>query len=203
MLAAAVLSLVVAACGTAPRVRSGRRSAESHLYESQWVELLPASQTLGEPAALAGITDAHNRVRAAVATSPPLPPLRWDDGLAQRAQDYSEVLVRQGSMQHSRDRQGIIGENLYWISTTCPRADAAPAVWATESACYAQRPGQVGQCDSACLQRTRLPACGHYTQMVWRGSEAVGCGQSYRSGVGCFVVCQYGPAGNWTGEPAY
>ena len=174
------------------------------MYASQWTELLPPAQTRGEPHALVGITEAHNQVRASVAVTPALRPLRWDDGLAQRAQDYSAVLASRGRrLEHSQDRGGIIGENAYWIGAPCPPAATAPMLWATEGECYSQSPGQVGSCDQVCLTRTHLPACGHYTQMVWTDVEAVGCGQTYTEGAGCYIVCQYGPTGNWVGEPAY
>ena len=51
--------------------------------------------------------------------------------------------------------------------------------------------------------------CGHYTQIVWRGSTELGCGiascskNSPFSGFSdwTFVVCNYDPPGNSGGKP--
>ena len=46
----------------------------------------------------------------------------------------------------------------------------------------------------------------HYTQMLWADTEYVGCGVSqYRDGSWYrnYVVCHYGPKGNWLGNPVY
>lgn len=39
------------------------------------------------------------------------------------------------------------------------------------------------------------PAAGHFTQIVWRSTTAVGCGVADCGGRGQFLVCQYNPAG--------
>jgi len=43
---------------------------------------------------------------------------------------------------------------------------------------------------------------GHYTQLVWRSTRAVGCAraQSDREDI---LVCRYSEAGNWVGEYPY
>lgn len=48
--------------------------------------------------------------------------------------------------------------------------------------------------------------CGHWTQIIWANSTAVGCGVSSCPGIisgyayGLYVVCNYGPAGNFGGS---
>ena len=38
---------------------------------------------------------------------------------------------------------------------------------------------------------------GHFTQLVWKGSKNLGCGIA--CGKGCYVTCNYYPAGNYLG----
>lgn len=47
---------------------------------------------------------------------------------------------------------------------------------------------------------------GHYTQLVWAKSNRLGCGsRNYNDGTWKwrYLVCNYGPTGNWIGEPIY
>ncbi|KAF9526369.1 CAP domain-containing protein [Crepidotus variabilis] len=41
---------------------------------------------------------------------------------------------------------------------------------------------------------------GHYTQLVWKGSQQLGCGCTVCNGTMSFVSCKYYPPGNWLGE---
>ena len=43
-------------------------------------------------------------------------------------------------------------------------------------------------------------ACGHFSQVVWVGSRAVGFGRSQASDGTVYVVGQYSPAGNYVGQ---
>ena len=45
------------------------------------------------------------------------------------------------------------------------------------------------------------PGAGHFTQLVWAGSEAIGCGIGVTSSGDTFYgVAQYSPAGNVIGQ---
>lgn len=51
-----------------------------------------------------------------------------------------------------------------------------------------------------------IQMCGHYTQIVWKNSERVGCARSLcdgKDGNHWTVVCQYGPPGNVVGQWPY
>ena len=59
---------------------------------------------------------------------------------------------------------------------------------------------------------TCADVCGHYTQVVWRDSTTLGCGVTQCNvnspfGAGfpnwTFVVCNYAPPGNFTGQRPY
>jgi hypothetical protein len=48
----------------------------------------------------------------------------------------------------------------------------------------------------------RTAVVGHYTQIVWRNTQSVGCAL-VGNGRTDFLVCRYSPAGNFYGERPY
>ncbi|KHJ80542.1 SCP-like protein [Oesophagostomum dentatum] len=48
----------------------------------------------------------------------------------------------------------------------------------------------------------RAQQAGHYTQMAWETSYKLGCAVQHCSDM-TYVVCEYGPAGNWMDELIY
>lgn len=146
-----------------------------------------------EPAALAGITAAHNEVRSSVDTTTALPPLEWSCEIAAVAQAYADELAERGCpLEHSTSDYG---ENLYWASGGNPTAADAVEAWAAEESCYTY--GEFpNTCSGSCS------SCGHYTQIVWRESTKLGCGQA-SCGNEQVWVCNYDPPGNYLGERPY
>lgn len=149
-----------------------------------------------EPGALMGITAAHNQVRSALG----IPDLVWDPDLAAVAQSWAEQCVDNtspiGLIDHnagrSDDYPGYVGENIYGSggSATGP---AAVSLWVGEEVDY----------DYATNTCAPGKICGHYTQVVWRTSERLGCGLYDCPGLtyGSSVVCNYSPGGNSGGKP--
>ena len=151
-----------------------------------------------EPAALVGITAAHNEVRDGVGVAA----LVWDPALAAIAQEWAEACVDNeapaGLIDHnpgrSDDYPGYVGENIY-ASTGTPTGPAAVAAWASEAADY----------DYATNSCATGKVCGHYTQLVWADTARVGCGiaacasLTYTNG----IVCDYSPGGNIVGQHPY
>jgi hypothetical protein len=158
---------------------------------------------VGEPAALMGITLAHNQVRAGVSTSDPLPPLEWDPALAATAAAWVAMCRDQqgpmGLIDHnpnaSMGHPYYVGENVYGTSGAARPDTAQQAVtsWASESTSYNY------------ANNTCSGVCGHYTQIVWRASRKLGCAigdcpsLTYRTS----LVCNYGPGGNVNGQRPY
>jgi hypothetical protein len=150
-----------------------------------------------EGARLAGMTGAHNTVRAGVTTSTPLPEVAWSSELAEVAQAYAEHLSSSCELVHSH---GQYGENLALFSGRHATADTVVSLWADEGKCWTPGPFMKGDaCSSTCS------ACGHYTQLVWRDTTLVGCGVADCQGTGQreLWVCNYDPPGNFIGENAY
>ncbi|MDH5672564.1 MAG: CAP domain-containing protein [Myxococcales bacterium] len=158
----------------------------------------------GETGALVGITEAHNRVRAAVevpAGGVPLPELQWSDDLAAVAARWAEHLAERGcGLRHSSDCR--YGENLAWFGGF----EASPSQvveegWASEKLCY--RYGAFLQGDECSADCNASGGCGHYTQMVWRDSREVGCAVTRCSDNSEVWVCNYAPVGNIVGQVPY
>lgn len=137
---------------------------------------------------------AHNEVRAAATPvpDPPLPPLTFDADLAATAQAWSERCV----FEHSEGNG--YGENLAIFSGAESTPQDVVDIWASETAAYDYD-------TNTCAPGEQ---CGHYTQIVWRDTERVGCGVSACNfaelgGEGLFWVCNYDPPGNFIGERPY
>jgi pathogenesis-related protein 1 len=151
----------------------------------------------GEPAALAGILDAHNAVRAAKG----IVPLTWDPALAAIAQRWVEQCIDNdggGLVDHNPGRSEgyptYVGENIYASSGTASGTGAVSA-WASEEANY-------NYASNSCASGK---VCGHYTQIVWAKSTKLGCA-IHRCAALRFassVVCNYAPGGNFNGERPY
>lgn len=146
---------------------------------------------------------AHNQVRGVEG----LPPLSWSPQLAQYAQEWASHLTRNNACQ-MKHREGTsnplrAGENIYWSSplqySNGKRSMASFSdqqvvqSWASEKAFYSY---QNNSCRSG-------EQCGHYTQIVWRNTQKVGCAAALCSDKGQIWVCNYDPPGNWLGERPY
>jgi len=149
---------------------------------AQWRHI---SNSAPEPTALAReMLAAHNEIRAQV----DVPPLRWSDRLAARAQDWACRLLQEGQFYHRP--HPAFGENLFEISGG--RALPADVVgdWASEASDYSYR------------SNTCRGVCGHYTQLIWSDTREVGCAVARVPGREVWV-CNYNPPGNWIGERPY
>lgn len=135
----------------------------------------------------AQLLSAHNIERTALKQ----PPLVWDAALAKRADIWATTLARTGKFDH--DTQNGNGENL-WMGT---RRAYTPfdmvGSWIAEKKDY--KPGRFPD-----VSRTgRWADVGHYTQLIWGRTTAVGCAVRANA-EDEFLVCRYSPPGNWIGE---
>ncbi|CAN8324756.1 unnamed protein product [Cochlearia groenlandica] len=128
--------------------------------------------------------DVHNRARAAVGVRP----IKWHNGVANYARDYASRrrdcrLIESG---------GRYGENLARSGGDMSGA-AAVRAWVNEKQdyFYGSNTCRAGK------------TCKHYTQVVWRDSEWVGCGKVKCNNGGTFVICSYDRPGNVRGRWPY
>jgi hypothetical protein len=145
-----------------------------------------------EPAELAGTLDAHNDARAREG----LPALVWDGELSQIAADWGAGCADSdgnGLIDHNDGRSEsydtYVGENIYASSGMASGPDAV-ASWMSEEADYDQ-----GSCSCSGV-------CGHYTQVMWRQTERLGCAliECPNHRFPSAIICNYAPGGNVGGE---
>uniref|UniRef100_J3MIB7 SCP domain-containing protein n=1 Tax=Oryza brachyantha TaxID=4533 RepID=J3MIB7_ORYBR len=134
------------------------------------------------------VTPLHNGARSAVG----VPALSWDDNLAAYAQSWANQRAGDCSLVHSDRNNYQYGENLA-AGQTLTAAEAVN-MWVAEKSSY----------DYASNSCVGGKMCGHYTQVVWRDTTAVGCAGVVCGGNrGVFFTCNYYPAGNVQNQRPY
>ena len=185
---AAFLAVAVACAGACGGRPSGERLApaagtehEAALDpESAEPEAPPRVAADPTPAPMVPILEAHNRARAAHCA----PPLVWSEELEATAQRWADRLASRCTLEHSG---GTIGENLSMATEGALDADGVVELWYREHAHYDFRRGGFSM------------ETGHFTQVVWVGSRALGCASARCRGLDVWV-CNYDPPGNVQGE---
>src|SRR3954451_20897809 len=148
-------------------------------HASPCVTHAQASQSVSQ-----AMLDAHNAIRARIG----LAPLVWSPQLARVAQEWADHLISTRELRHQANNH--YGENLYAISGGISSPAQVVKLWADEARNYDVR-------TNSCAG-----VCGHYTQIVWRATRAVGCAEAtdrYRQ----VWVCEYDPPGNVVGYRPY
>ena len=136
---------------------------------------------------------AHNRERQRLG----LPKLKWNRALEREARDWGRVLARKGRLQHAdqRVRNGT-GENL-WMGTR-GQWDILVGIDLMLDERRHYRHDNFPR-----ISRTgKWKDVAHYSQIVWRDTQEVGCSVVNDHGWDV-LVCRYWPAGNVWGEKAY
>lgn len=121
-------------------------------------------------------------------------PLSWSHQLAQEAQSCADRLAHDDRMYHSdRETRRGAGENLWYGSAGYYSADNMVGGFLAERKAY--KPGTFPE-----VSKTgRWQDVGHYTQVIWPGTQQVGCAVSHNKAHD-FLVCRYWPAGNIMGH---
>jgi len=127
----------------------------------------------------------HNEWRAQVNVLP----LVWDEELSKIALKWAKQLKKEGcEFKHS----GVngLGENLFMGTTGYYGPAEVVNSWGNEIKDYNY---DKNSCSGV---------CGHYTQIVWKTTERVGCAKIECDGMDIWV-CNYDPPGNWVGQKPY
>lgn len=162
---------------------------DAETIEDEWVDAAP--QPRSEALLRTEMLRDHNRVRAHYA----LPALVWDAQLAADALDYANELAARNRFEHAPRLPGrpVQGENL-WMGTRSAYAyREMTGSWIEEGADF--RNGAFPD-----VSRTgSWHDVGHFTQIIWGETRAVGCGLAANR-ENEYLVCRYFPAGNVWGE---
>ncbi len=145
------------------------------------------------------ILSSHNQARHLVG----LPSLKWSTSLAKTADSWANTLASEScNLRHaSHSERNGYGENLYGSWSSDPRMKTSPRdvtkSWLDESGDYIYD-------TNSCAEGK---VCGHYTQIIWRGTSHLGCAKSQcplpHGGVAEVWVCRYDPPGNYGGQKPF
>jgi pathogenesis-related protein 1 len=143
---------------------------------------------------------AHNQFRRTVGA----PDLRWSASVAATAQAWAETLKSKGcKMEHSKNRQGKLGENIYWASPERWSTGETEVQAITPATVVGEWAGESKNYDYRTNSCTAGKVCGHYTQVVWKSTTEIGCGKAVCGDKSQVWVCNYQPAGNIIGKKPY
>ena len=122
-------------------------------------------------------------------------PLAWDPALAAAADHYAAQMARTGRWGHSPEGMRVgQGENLWMGTRGAYSLNSMVGGWVSERRWF--RPAVF----PAVSRTGRWSDVGHYTQMVSRQTQRVGCAvRSSRAHE--YLVCRYYPSGNVYGRP--
>lgn len=124
--------------------------------------------------------NAHNKYRKDHGA----PPLKWSSKLQNNAQKWANELAKKQSLQHANQQEE--GENLSYVMGKELTAQYACDMWYNEIKDYNyNRPGFSS-------------ATGHFTQVVWVGSEELGVAKAVSPNGKQYIVARYYPPGNNT-----
>lgn len=160
-----------------------------------------------DPVDAAAMLAAHNKWRGEVAVAE----LRWSETLRQRAEKWAAELKRRN---HCKMKHSGPAENLFWagpLKTADAKDGNGNWIWhnslqAITEADVANDWGSERQWFEYASNTCSAPtgkSCGHYTQVVWRDSQEVGCARAVCDDFSQVWVCNYEPAGNVQGEKPY
>jgi len=178
----ALLALAVTGCASPPPAQAPAASARPAPAAAP-----PMAPTGMSPQDVDAITAHHNKVRADVGVGP----LRWSPAIAAYAQQWAEQLAI-SDCQMSHRSPNNYGENLFQGTLGAYTAVDAAKAWESEKKDYAGGP----------LSEANWARAGHYTQMVWRQTQLLGCGQAICKRT-LIVACNYDPPGNFMGQKPY
>jgi hypothetical protein len=151
----------------------------------------PAKAVYDDPRFISAILHEHQTYRDELK----LPALSWSPQLAKDALVWARHLASIDKGEHDQSMRGHEGENLWWGTAGAFSYSQMVDMWGNEKKSF--KYGIFPNCSTK-----RSAVVGHYTQMVWRNTQSVGCALA-SNGETDFLVCRYSAPGNVIGEKPY
>ncbi|KAL5989355.1 hypothetical protein ACLOJK_010245 [Asimina triloba] len=126
---------------------------------------------------------AHNEARLKAG----IPPLKWDRRLSRYARRWG--MKRKADCEMSHSENSPYGENIFWGYSSGWKPSMVVELWVGEQKDYDP---QSNSCKAGEI-------CGHYTQVMWKTSQRLGCSKVVCDTGDVFVNCNYDPPGNYQG----
>ncbi|CAM2712367.1 unnamed protein product [Rotaria socialis] len=169
------------------RINRGKRSPKSTSSSStSSATATPHDSTVGQnnKEFLQDALEIHNSLRLRHGVEP----LRLNDDLLKLAQTWADHLASTGALVHSKTkyRNVNVGENLRCQSWPITGKEMTEA-WYNECTKYDYR------------NPSYQPGTGHFTQVVWKGSQEVGFARAQSASM-IFAVAMYYPPGNYVDD---
>uniref|UniRef100_UPI0035CB1093 CAP domain-containing protein n=1 Tax=uncultured Sphingomonas sp. TaxID=158754 RepID=UPI0035CB1093 len=135
----------------------------------------------------------HNRERVIFGVNS----LHWNPELAKSAQIWADHLAATGLFEHAPELpSNPQGENLWAGTKGFYRTEQRVNAWIREKRYF--KPGTFPNNSTT----GNVEDVGHYTQVMWRDTQEVGCAQATGARED-ILVCRYTNAGNYVGEKAF
>jgi len=150
-----------------------------------------AKAVYDDPAFISAILQQHQTYRDELK----LPPLSWSPQLAKDALAWAQHLASIDKGEHDQSIRGQEGENLWWGTAGGFSYAQMVSMWGDEKRSF--KYGIFPDCSTR-----RSAVVGHYTQIVWKNTQSVGCALA-GNGRTDFLVCRYSSPGNIIGEKPY
>ncbi|KAL1457741.1 hypothetical protein WDU94_007935 [Cyamophila willieti] len=167
----------------------GRPSVQEYIKLNKKIIPIPEKETSGLRKLCLNL---HNEKRALHNAGP----LGYNDELETFAQEWAEALIRSKKFEHRPSNP--YGENLYLhqdikdqMPTNEQALSRAVRLWYDEVRAFKMHFGK----ELMLKQLIDMPETGHFTQLVWKESTAVGLGIA-RGKDAVVVCCNYAPSGN-------
>lgn len=180
-----IRTALIAALALVPLLAPNHSRAEPAPRTEYWYDTTPAPRSANLMQQV--VMKAHNDTRAAYGSAP----LVWDDELAASALVYAKKLAASRNFDHD-PQSGVYpreGENLFMGTRNAYSFAEMMAPLIEEKKDF--KPGHFPE-----VSRTGdWTDVGHYTQIVWPSTKAVGCAVASNAHDDYFV-CRYLPAGN-------
>jgi hypothetical protein len=161
----------------------------------------------------AELVQAHNifRSKVALGKAPGQPgaidmlEMVWDEQVAERAQSWADQCLFQhdGDANRQPTKFKYVGQNLIYTASSSSKKAANLTQLIEKFYNEVQLYGGASAPVSSYKYDAKV---GHYTQLVWAKSYALGCGfKKYYDGFWYtyLLVCNYGPGGNYLNEKMY